>query len=99
MGNVKISEWDPAEYLDSDEKIAEYLAAALEENDPALFATALGDIARAKGMSQMARETGLARESLYKALSMDGNPTFATILKVLEALGIKLQAVPRHLGA
>ncbi len=99
MEKVKTSEWDPAEYLDSDEKIAEYLAAALEENDPALFSAALGDIARAKGMSQMARETGLARESLYKALSPDGNPTFATILKVVEALGIQLQAVPRHLGA
>ncbi len=99
MGNLKTTEWDPAEYLDSDEKITEYLAAALEENDPALFAAALGDIARAKGMSQMARETGLARESLYKALSAEGNPTFATILKVVEALGIRLQAVPRHLGA
>lgn len=99
MGNLKTTEWDPAEYLDSDEKITEYLAAALEENDPALFAAALGDIARAKGMSQMARETGLARESLYKALSAEGNPTFATILKVVEALGIRLQAVPRHLEA
>lgn len=97
MGNLKTTEWDPAEYLDSDEKITEYLAAALEENDPALFAAALGDIARAKGMSQMARETGLARESLYKALSADGNPTFATILKVIEALGIRLQVLPRHI--
>jgi probable addiction module antidote protein len=96
MGNVKTTEWDPAEYLDSDEKIADYLEAALEEDDPALFAAALGDIARARGMTQIAGETGFGRESLYKALSADGNPSFATVLKVVEALGIQLQAVPRH---
>ena len=99
MGNVKTTAWDPAEYLDNEEKIAEYLEASLEENDPALVAAALGDIARAKGMSQMARDTGLGRESLYKALSADGNPTFATVLKVIEALGLQLQAVPRRQGA
>ena len=96
MGSVKTTEWDPAEYLDTDEKIADYLEAALEEADPALFAAALGDIARARGMSQIADETGLGRESLYKALSADGNPSFATVLKVVAALGIRLQAVPRH---
>jgi len=96
MGSVKTTEWDPAEYFDSDEKIADYLEAALEEDDPALFAAALGDIARARGMTQIADETGLGRESLYKALSADGNPSFATVLKVVAALGIQLQAVPRH---
>ena len=79
--------WDPAEHLQSDEDMAAYLEAALEEGDAALFAAALGDIARAKGMSQLARETGLGRESLYKALSPSGNPEFATILRVVGALG------------
>ncbi len=80
------------EYLESDEDMAAYLEAALEEDDPALFAAALGDIARAKGMTQIAREAGLGRESLYKALSADGNPEFATVLKVVRSLGLKLHA-------
>lgn len=82
--------WDPAEHLESDDDIAAYLEAALEEADAGLFAAALGDIARAKGMSQLARETGLGRESLYKALSPAGNPEFSTILRVLNALGLQL---------
>ena len=86
--------WDPAEHLQSDEDMAAYLEAALEEGDAALFAAALGDIARAKGMSQLARETGLGRESLYKALSPTGNPEFATILRVVRALGLQLHATP-----
>ena len=86
--------WDPAEHLQSDEDMAAYLEAALEEGDAALFASALGDIARAKGMSQLARETGLGRESLYKALSPTGNPEFATILRVVGALGLQLHATP-----
>ena len=91
---VKTRRWDPAEHLESEEDIAAYLQAAFEEGDASLIAAALGDIARAKGMSQLARDTGLGRESLYKALSADGNPEFATILKVVEALGLKLQALP-----
>jgi len=86
--------WDPAEHLQSDEDMAAYLEAALEEGDASLFAAALGDIARAKGMSQLARETGLGRESLYKALSPSGNPEFATILRVVSALGLQLHATP-----
>ena len=82
--------WDPAEHLQSDEDMAAYLEAALEEGDAALFAAALGDIARAKGMSQLARETGLGRESLYKALSPTGNPEFATILRVVGALWLPI---------
>lgn len=74
--------------------MAAYLQAALEEGDASLFAAALGDIARAKGMSQLARDTGLGRESLYKALSPTGNPEFATILRVIDALGLKLHATP-----
>ncbi|QNK74332.1 putative addiction module antidote protein [Variovorax sp. PAMC28562] len=86
--------WDPAEHLQTDEEMAAYLEAALEEGDASLVAAALGDIARSKGMSQLARETGLGRESLYKALSPSGNPEFATILRVVGALGIRLHAVP-----
>jgi len=72
--------------------MAAYLEAALEESDPALIAAVLGDIARAKGMTQIARETGLGRESLYKALSPDGNPELVTILKVIKSLGLRLHA-------
>lgn len=86
--------WDPAEHLQSEEDTAAYLEAALEEGDPCLVAAALGDIARAKGMTQLARETGLGRESLYKALSPAGNPEFATVLRVISALGLRLHATP-----
>jgi probable addiction module antidote protein len=84
--------WDAAEYLETEEDMVAYLEAALEENDPTLVATALGDITRAKGMTQIAKKTGLGRESLYKALSPDGNPEFSTVLKVISALGLKLHA-------
>jgi probable addiction module antidote protein len=92
MAKTKSHHWDAAEYLESEEDMASYLEAALEEDDPALFAAALGDIARAKGMTQIAREAGLGRESLYKALSAEGNPEFATVLKVVRSLGLKLHA-------
>lgn len=82
--------WDAAEHLETHEDIAAYLDAALEEGDPPLVVAALGDIARAKGMTQIAREAGLGCESLYKALSPAGNPEFATILKVVGALGLRL---------
>jgi len=78
----------------SEEDMAAYLEAALEEGDSNLVAAALGDIARAKGMTQVAREAGLGRESLYKALSPAGNPEFATSLKVVAALGLQLFAAP-----
>ena len=84
--------WDPAEHLESDTDMAAYLEVALEEGDASAFAAALGDIARAKGMSQLPRETGLGRESLYKAPSPTGNPEFATILRVVGALGLQLHA-------
>ncbi len=98
MAKVLTKVWDPAEHLESQEDMAAYLEAAFEEADPALIAAALGDIARAKGMSQIARETGLGRESLYKTLSHDGNPEFATILKVVQSLGLKLHATPALVG-
>jgi probable addiction module antidote protein len=94
MPNTKTRVWDPAEHLVTEEDMAAYLEAALQEGDSALIAAALGDIARAKGMSQIARDAGLGRESLYKALSADGNPEFATIMKVVSALGLQLHASP-----
>jgi probable addiction module antidote protein len=89
--------WDAAEHLDTAEDMAAYLEAALEEGDAQLIAAALGDIARAQGMTRIARKTGLGRESLYKALSPEGNPELTTILKVINALGLKLHAEPNHL--
>jgi len=94
MPKTVTTPWDPAEHLENEGDMAAYLEAALEEGDPALVAAALGDIARAKGMSQLARDTGLGRESLYKALSATGNPEFATVMKVVAALGLKLHAAP-----
>jgi probable addiction module antidote protein len=92
MAKTKTRVWDAADHLETVEDMAAYLEAALEEGDPALFAAALGDVARAKGMSKIASATGLGRESLYKALSPDGNPEFATVLKVLNSIGVKLHA-------
>ena len=92
MAKTKTRPWDVAEHLETVEDMAAYLEAALEEGDPALIAAAMGDIARAKGITQIARETGLGRESLYKALSTEGNPEFATVLKVVKALGLRLHA-------
>ncbi|WP_211467493.1 addiction module antidote protein [Collimonas silvisoli] len=94
MESIKLRKWDSAEHLQTEEDIVAYFDACLEEagDDPAFIAHALGTIARARGMSQVARDTGLARESLYKALSGEGNPEFGTILKVVKALGLKLHA-------
>jgi probable addiction module antidote protein len=91
MTKIKTTPWDAADYLKSDQDIANYLEAVFEDGDPVLVAAALGDVARAKGMSQIAQATGLGRESLYKALSPEGNPEFATVLKVVRALGLKLK--------
>jgi probable addiction module antidote protein len=91
---LKTTVWDPAEHLETEQDIAAYLEAAFEEGDSSLIAAALGDIARAKGMAQVAHDAGLGRESLYKALSPEGNPEFATIMKVVNALGLKLHASP-----
>lgn len=90
MKTVKTRPWDPAEHLDTPEAIAAYLDAAMEEGDSALIAAALGDVARARGMTQMARDTGVTREALYRALSPDGNPEFSTVLKVVKSLGLRL---------
>ncbi len=90
--NTKL--WDPVERFDSEDAIIAYVDAALEDGDPAVIAAALGDVARARGMSQISRDTGLSRESLYKALGADGNPEFGTILRVMKALGLRLSAAP-----
>ena len=82
--------WDAADTLESKADIAAYLDAVLEDGDPELLKAALGDIARAKGMTEIARAAGLGRANLYKALSPDGNPEFATVAKVLRALGLRL---------
>jgi probable addiction module antidote protein len=92
MKRIETRPWDPVEHLRSDADMASYLEAALEEGDAALVAAALGDIARAKGMTNIARQAGLGRESLYKALSNKGNPGLATVLKVVRALGLRLHA-------
>lgn len=88
----KFSRYDSADYLKSPEDIVAYLEACMEEagDDAVFIATALGNVARAHGMVKLARETGLTREGLYKALSADGNPSLGTVLKVLKALGLKL---------
>lgn len=93
---IKLNKWDSARYLKTEEDMAAYFAICLEEagDDAAFIAHALGVIARARGMTQLAKDTGLGRESLYKALSGEGNPSFATILKVIKALGLKLGSQP-----
>ena len=91
-GRLKTTRYDSAEYLRDEKDIAAYLDVALEDGDPALVRHALNAIARARGMTQIARDSGIARESLYKALSENGNPEFATVLKVVRALGLRLHA-------
>lgn len=89
-----LPEFDATEYLNNEEDVAAYLTAILEENDPALLAAALGDVARARGMSQVAKDAGIAREALYKALRPGSEPRFETIRRVCAALGVRLVAQP-----
>jgi probable addiction module antidote protein len=88
--------FDVSEYLDDEQSIAEYLTAVMEEHDTQLLLAAIGDIAKARGMSTIASQAGLGRESLYKALNENAKPRFDTILKVLEALGVNITFTPRH---
>jgi probable addiction module antidote protein len=92
MARVRTRNWDSAEHLKTEEDVKIYLEAVMDEagDDPAFIAKALGIVARARGMTQLSKETGIGRESLYKALSGAGNPSFGTILKVTKALGLKL---------
>jgi probable addiction module antidote protein len=92
MTSIRTTPWDAADYLRDADDMAAYLEAALADGDVGIVAAALGDIARAKGMTEVAREAGLGRESLYKALSPGGNPEFATVLRVVKALGLTLHA-------
>jgi probable addiction module antidote protein len=94
MEKVKTKKWDSAEFLTSVKEVVAYLNACFEEygDDPAMIAHAFGVVARARGMSKVAKKAGLTRESLYKALSAEGNPEFSTILKVANALGVRLRA-------
>lgn len=87
---VTTTEWDVGEYLDSEERIAGYLDAVFEDGDPALIKAAIGDVARARGMSAIAEKAGITRAGLYKALGEDGNPSFETVAAVLKALGVRL---------
>lgn len=91
MNKLQTYPWDAAEHIETKEDMAAYLEAALEDGDPAPIVAALGDLARSKGMTYIARETGLGRESLDKALSSEGNPEFAIVLKVIQALGLRLR--------
>lgn len=86
----KATKWDASEYLETEADIAAYLNAAFEDGDTSVIAAALGDIARAKGMTQLAKETGITRDGLYKALSPTGNPSFGTVQKVVNAFGLRL---------
>lgn len=90
MKMKKATKWDASEYLESEADIAAYLNAALEDGDTSVIVTALGEIARAKGMTQLSKETGITRDGLYKALSPTGNPSFDTVQKVVRAFGLKL---------
>ena len=87
---LKLTEFDASAYLDSEEVIAEYLTAALEDENPNVFLTAVGNVAKARGMTQIAQATGLGRESLYKALTPGAKPKYDTILKVLRSLGVRI---------
>jgi probable addiction module antidote protein len=94
MKKLETALFDAADYLDDEETIAEYLTAALEDPNPDIFLVAVRDVARSRGMAQLARDTGLGRESLYKALSPGAKPRYDTMLKVLHALGVKLHVDP-----
>ncbi len=94
MKPVKTTVWDPAEYLETEEEITAYLDDIFETNDPDLIISAIGDVARARGMTKVAEEADRGRESLYKAFSQGGNPSFETVIKVMASLGFSLK--PTH---
>ena len=95
MRRIKTTVWDPAEYLKTDEEISAYLSDVFSTNDSRLIVAAIGDVARAQGMTKIAEDTECGRESLYKSLSHDGNPSFETVIKVLSAIGYRL--TPSHI--
>lgn len=93
---AKTARFDAVDYLTDDETIAEYISAALQDPNPDVFLAAVRDVARARGMAQLAKDAGLGRESLYKALTPGAKPRYGTMLKLLHALGVKLSASPVH---
>ena len=93
---TQFAPFDAADYLDDEETIAQYITAALEDPNPDVFLSAVRDVARARGMAQLARDAALGRESLYKALTPGAKPRYDTVLKLLHALGVKLSASPVH---
>lgn len=95
---LKTKPFDAAEVLDTEEAVEEFVAAAFETEDPAFIARALGIVARARNMTVLAREIGMSRPALYRALSGEGNPEFATIVRVMQALGVKMTAITRPVG-
>jgi len=88
---VTFSKWDPADYINTKEAVIAHIEAALEENDTELFLSVISDIARSKGMTQIARELGLSREGLYRSLAPTGNPSFETVFKLLDILGLRIK--------
>ena len=96
---LETRKWDVTEYLDTEERIALFLEAVFEDGDPASIAAAIGEVARARGMTNVARDSGLSRENLYKTLSENGNPEFSTVLKVIKALGFGLTITPHKTEA
>ena len=96
MKKIDTAPFDAADYLTDEETIAEYLTAALEDPNPDMFLVAVKDVARARGMTQLAKDTGLGRESLYKALAPGAQPRYGTIMKVIRALGVRLHAEAVH---
>jgi len=95
---VQFRRYDAANYLKTEDDITAYMEAVMEDGDPALIAAALGDVARARNLSQLAREVGMSRQGLDKALSGNGNPSLATVIKVANALGLRLSMKPFHTG-
>ncbi|MFZ5783106.1 MAG: addiction module antidote protein [Pseudomonadota bacterium] len=95
---IKLTRFDPAEYLQTEEDMALYLDACLKEggDDPAFIAAAIGNVARARGISDLAEKTGMTRAGLYKALGKDGNPSFGAVLKVIRAMGLELHIAPQR---
>ncbi|MGT2455424.1 addiction module antidote protein [Cupriavidus basilensis] len=94
MSKIEIARFDASDYLDNEEMISEYINAALEDGDPAVLLSAIADIAKARGMTKVAADAGLGRESLYKALTPGAKPRFDTVMKLMHALGVKLTTVP-----
>lgn len=92
MEKIQTLPWDPAEHLETEEDMAAYLNVALEDGDPRLIMAVLGDIARARRMGSVSQNADMSRESIYKSLTLDGNPEFATVIKVVRALGLRLHA-------